>query len=45
MEQVVPLNVGEAEEKALREAMEERRQLARKSKVRSGRMALALSVI
>lgn len=35
MEQVVPLNVGEAEEKALREAMEGRRQQAKKSKVRA----------
>lgn len=34
MEQVVPLNVGEAEEKALREAMEDRRQQAKRSKVR-----------
>lgn len=32
MEQVVPLNVGEAEEKALREAMEDRRQQAKRSK-------------
>ena len=40
MEQVVPLNVGEAEEKALREAMEDRRKQAKRSKVRGAVLGL-----
>lgn len=40
MEQVVPLNVGEAEEKGLREAMEDRRQQVKRSKVRGAVLEL-----